>query len=297
MAFPHAVKRGGYILEPQTLKILKHPNDLTGSNWLNDIIKKAKIYSFTELFQDTPESVIVKHYKSRQAITLIKAIDRIESTGFGTPKQGETNSFIGNVVWEFYRAGIKQADIIQDKIAELFRSHEIRTKPDTEGRGLYARIKSHLKRMEKNKKSGLYIENYKKHLPGLFDQNHAIAIAEWLSSQFGLSKPIRNSMVKFIYELIQWENYIRGLTLEQTILLDVQYKYFYHRVKNQKLTPLPYKLLQRWNQRYFILIEYLKQAGIITREVKYYNPATAKLYSENLQGTCNYYRVTIPEYQ
>lgn len=295
VAFPHAVKRGGYILDPETLKIIPHPASLSGSTWLNDVMRKCKTYTFTELFQDTPEVRIINHYKSKQAIAIFRGLNKINSTLFSIPKQGETNGFIGDVVYKFFISGIKEAGIIQDKISELFNLNNIRLKEDTSGRGLYVRICSHLRRLEKNKKTGIFIENYKRKEPGLFDLIQSKAITEWLISTFNLKTKLRPSMTKFLTELIQWERYIRELGEDDRFILDIQYKYFYHRTKNNKLIPLPRVLMRKWNDRYNNLIPLLVEAGILTKRIKYYNPATAKLHLPEIQGTCNYYAVAIPE--
>ena len=84
------------------------------------------------------------------------------------------------------------------------------------------------------------------------------------------------SLKNYLYELLRWKEYILGLSIDECLMMETQYQYFYHRVKRRKLIPIPTAIIEKWYKRYHIVMPILINHHLITIDVKYYNPYIEK---------------------
>ena len=111
-------------------------------------------------------------------------------------------------------------------------------------------------------------------------------------------KKIQNNAKRFIKELYLWICNITNMSYSERKKRSETYKCFFYYTYRKKLIPIPEALFIRWygkgqtNSRgAYRLMELLKIAGIIQREVKPYHDYSGRSNA----GRCSYYAVKLPQ--
>lgn len=284
------------LLDPETLEPLNQSASF--------VMQTAERYNAIALFfqewqQQLPTKQNTPHIK-RQRLNMLKngakIVDReseIVPYGF---INGKTNQPFLDLALLYRTNGLDIDTAYERFIMLLNRSH------------LYTGdIKRRLrKRLEFEYKKNQYKPSEKEYQPTLFDQqtiNYAVDNSPFATQR---NNPIRH----FMTELLKWRNVHDQVAKNPVSMQNLNYYFkYYWKARKEGYYPLPQTLLKRWNKRYYELLPYLTELGILepspygywagkNREdsiVKYYSIRTIEQV-ENV-GVVNNVAPLLKEYQ
>ena len=187
-----------------------------------------------------------------------------------------------------------------NRYCKIFQIRYILTDHDTTPKRIRERVNSHYRRLAR---VNLLVENrrrkIKKEREKLFNELYPIIkkVVEIIGLDFiGDEKKQRKedatkkrrSLKRYLYELLKWKQYIQSLTYDEAMMMDIQYQYFFNRVKRKKLIPLPWMISKQWYFRCHLINDVLIKHKLILVNIKYYNPHIEKQHDKSLIGHCNY---------
>ena len=310
LRLPYAIKEGGAILN-YDLKYLFPPVKENAQKCI-DFILQSTIYNYFELFNEPPQIADIwlkQKTKKRQFdnFKMINRLEKYESEYISELRQGYTNAPICNIIANCYFNGLNESQCLI-RLENILDNSNIARHRDTKTAALKCRIESEYKRLSKNKTNKLTTTfNTNKDNKDLFQDIKIESLAKRLciymrphlyykrdelsrTDKSTLSK-IENMYKSFLNNLYNWTRYIENLTEYDRQVINLNYKCFYHFTKTKKLIPLPYNLLEKWNDRYYSIIKDLQKIGVLKLKQRYFNPYKAKMYNSDIKGICNYYEV------
>lgn len=283
LRFPLNVKNGGYLVNPATL-------EKAVSQDLKQAIDSAPIYRPEEITGLFFGKCFEKVSCGKQAAEYAGEMRfmRYAEKHLADATAGNTNKAICSIAYNGKVNGYAPEDVA-DFITEQFISRGIPLKKDTQGAGLLRRIKSVYR---KNK--DYLVKDFQRKTA---QQDFLILGAarqgrEIIENIISLHGTRLKAIEKFLYEMFNWTQYVRAMTIYEKLSLNSVYNYFYHYTHNRHLTPLPRSLLKKWHSRYNETMSLLARAGILRLEKKAF-----KKWGTDLQGNCHYYRVSIPGFK
>ena len=298
-------RNGGNILEPQTLKVIKV---MQGNEYLQmkNRTKEAPEHRVEELFNDNLLNRYREHIFSFSARTRRRNADqnirflKYHQKYLSTLKNGTTNEYIADICFNGYCNQVAK-EIIVEQVIQDFQTRYIVIDRDTTPKRIRERVLSHYRRLAKQ---NILLENRKRkqteYEAKLLKKVYPIIkkiIAKIGIKFIGDPKNQRKedvtkksrSLKNYLYELLRWKEYILGLSIDECLMMETQYQYFYHRVKRRKLIPIPTAIIEKWYKRYHIVMPILINHHLITIDVKYYNPYIEKQYNQSLIGHSQLY--------
>ena len=287
--FPGDVQHGGKILDTCTLEEIPHNGNMLET--IHATIKNAPVLNTALIAGHSADYSTVKkqqfvyrHYTELPG----KIKDCLKSI-----RQGETNAGIQTICRAAIPAGLTDYETAE-KINTAIEENKIQRKNDTTEKAILRRVKWHYKTFKKITRAEL--ENkykVKKHYePDLLQIEKITETIQNYENTFGkLYINRRRGLYNFLADLLTWHDYIDKLPAHEKLLFDNSYQYFYYYTHKLKLTPLPRKLLGRFNQRYYYYMPRLARLGFIRLVKKSYNPYKAKVYNPEMLGRCAYYKI------
>jgi len=304
LRLPYAIKEGGAILN-YDLKYLFPPVKENAQKCI-DFILQSTIYNYFELFNEPPQIADIwlkQKTKKRQFenFKMINRLEKYESEYITELRQGYTNAPICNIIANCYFNGLNESQCLI-RLDNILDNSNITRHRDTKAAALKCRIESEYKRLSKNKTNKLtsqFNNNYDNNTDLFKDIKIEKAINElciYMQPHLQNKQPkhrnrILNTYKSFLNNLYRWTRYIENLTEYDRQVINLNYKCFYHYTKTKKLIPLPYNLLEKWNDRYYSIVKDLQKIGVLKLKQRYFNPFKAKMYNSDAKGICNYYEV------
>jgi len=294
LRLPYAIRGGGLLLDPETLKPIYLINAV---EQLKDYFVNGLIYEYSDIFGDIPhiQDIWLNQATQKKQYASYRKFERLKKFEADILPfiQGQTNKQIERLCFNYFvnNASEEEAYIL---LENHLNQSGIIADDDLQGKRLLQRISSHYKRFRKQKSNLLLNPKPEKSEQlDLLREVWITDIVQGICRKRGIThKASIKRLNKFLLNLYDWTKYIRELPEERRIMINYKYNYFYYYTKIKKLIPLPYVLLRNWsNGHYDKVLNILIEQKVIELKQKYYNPHDLKLFNSDIKGLCNYYKV------
>lgn len=258
-------------IDPQTMEPVDKP--------LDTIIESAERYNAIALFfhewlpywqkGDTPRQKGQKLTYLKHGARIARREAEIAPEGF---ENGNTNSQFLQLSLLYRTSGLDIDTAYKRLLVILSRSQSYTGDI----------LKKLRKRLEWEYANNSYEPQYREYQPTLFDQ----LTIDYIVQRSPFSHQRDNAIRHFTTELLKWKNYQDGLLNDPGAMQELNYRFkYYWKNRKEGYYPLPSSLLEKWNKRYYQLLPYLIEIGLIAPSPYGYSA------SKNGNGVSKYYSI------